>query len=157
MTFNYYCLTIRKCSGVKTHKQALRVLNYYEHIINNIKMNETTHVEYHFEVEGLLRERKNVHIHAMIKAKQTPTIKRTKGFSVCLEKCRSQQAWNVYITKRPWSKQMILDLFQIPISPLETEPKVELKKSDEDIRDLPNYVDEDLIEGAPNYQEHIRK
>lgn len=109
---NYYCFTMRKCTPVKTHKQAVRVISDYEYYLQKMKiLDEGMHIEYHYECVDKLNGSYNVHLHAMLK---TPNkyirIEQKKGFSIRCEQVRCKQAWNLYITKSHTTKDEILNM-----------------------------------------------
>lgn len=107
-----YCLTIRKCTPVKTLSSLDRLLLFYEAYINKLKKEDVKlHIEYHYETVIKQNGGHNVHVHAMLKTPNTPHVIYKKGYSTRLERCKSQQAWQTYITKNNNTKQNIRDLF----------------------------------------------
>lgn len=94
----YYCLTLRKCTPIKTVKQLDRVIADYEYYIKNIAANAELQVESHLECVDK-KTGYNVHLHAMIKTPIKLHAKQKKGFSIRLEECKSKAAWQCYITK----------------------------------------------------------
>lgn len=115
----YYAFTMRKNSGVKTVKAALREFDVYERYMENLKVlnkTEIKHIRYHYENKYMGNGRWNLHVHAMIKTYKfniAPPLRRTyrKGYQIDLEQCRSRIAWQAYITKDTdrGSKEFILD------------------------------------------------
>ena len=107
-----YCLTIRKCTPVKTLASLDRLCSFYEAYISKLKREDVKlHIEYHYENVIKQNGGHNVHVHAMLKTPNTPHVLYKKGYSVKLELCKSQQAWQTYITKNNSTKQSIRDLF----------------------------------------------
>lgn len=120
---NYYCLTIRKCTPCKNAKQAERCFREYEYIISCIrKDHEDAHIEYHYECIEKNNGTYNIHLHGMIKTKVDQMYMNSrKGYSIRLERTRSRQAWEVYITKGPMRKRDILDhiiMMELPPEPI---------------------------------------
>lgn len=126
---NYYCLTIRKCTPCKNAKQAERCFRDYEYIMKGIKRHyEDAHLEYHYECVEKKNGTYNIHLHGMIKTgKQEMYMKSRKGYSIRLERTRSRQAWQIYITKRPITKEYIMEHIMLneappePISDVDTD------------------------------------
>lgn len=105
----YYCLTIRKCTPIRTYKQCQRLFNDYENILKYLKRkDETMHIEYHYECVIKKNGKYNIHLHAMLKTRNGPPRMYKQGFSILMESCRSNAAWTKYITKQPMTKADIM-------------------------------------------------
>lgn len=111
---NYYCFTMRKCSGVSTYKQAVRVIDEYERYIINMKTtDEQLYVNYHYEVTPMKKGKFNLHLHAMLRTPNDEPYQYPKrGFKILIEGVRSRIAWDIYITKQRLSKRDILSHFK---------------------------------------------
>lgn len=107
----YYCLTVRKCSNVKTVKSIDSTLEVYDTVIKYIKsLSETTHIEYHYEYTVPKQGQYNLHFHSMIKTDVPIYLKGKKGYTFKLEEVRSKAAWQAYITKHAYTKEDIKKL-----------------------------------------------
>lgn len=109
----YYCLTIRRCTPVKTESVLQKTVEFYEAYMRRLKDNDPRmELEYHYENVLKKNGSNNVHVHAMIKAAGTPHITYKKGYSIKLEKCGSATAWRTYITKSQITKEDILNIYK---------------------------------------------
>jgi len=162
--FDYYCLTVRKCSNVKTYKQAERVLKDYDYYIKSLQKNtDILDVTVHHEVKMNLKKHFNIHIHCTIKVEYNADIfcKPKKGFSIRLERVKSLRRWNSYVGKQNISRSDILLFVQRNLTPpivphIEDDPVII-----QNTPYVPNSEDleafEEFIQNAPNYREHIKK
>lgn len=133
----YFAFTMRKNSGVKTIKSAIRTFNYYEYYIKGLEKNNNEiikKIDYYFENKYMGNGRWNLHVHAIIKTnkfKSLPSIKYKykKGFQILIELCWSKKGWKKYITKsvKYGSKEYILNEIETNIDKVKNNS--ELKTS----------------------------
>lgn len=115
---NYYCLTIRKCTPIKTVKQLDRVLKDYDYYLQCLRKRDVSmKVESHLECVDK-KQGYNVHMHCMIKTPATIFAVQKRGFSIKLEKCNSKIAWKIYISKQKITehdiRQHMYDMLEPP-------------------------------------------
>lgn len=99
----YYALTIRKPSGTRTLAQANRVFDDIEFYFRSLKKKRADmDIRFHYECVEHLNGHLNIHAHAFVCSRKTvdyTEVTFKKPYRVFFEECRSQLAWNVYITK----------------------------------------------------------
>lgn len=127
----YYCLTIRKCTPTKKLGSLNAVLDVYESYVKYLKRRYSDmHIEYHYE-NVVKKTGNNVHMHCMIKTESLYSIFMSGkvGYSIRLERCKSAQAWQTYITKTSRNREEIYELIK---TLSEVTPSVEAtEQSDE--------------------------
>ena len=112
----YYALTLRKTVPVKDTDQAERAVKSYYSIITYMKQ-RYPHLDIRPTLETVpkLNGKHNVHLHAMIKSERKilksmfPT---SKGIHLYMESCKSEIAWNAYISKDDIGEQDVYDLIE---------------------------------------------
>lgn len=106
----YYCLTIRKCTPVKTSVSLRSVLNVYESYMRYLKQHYLdANIQYHYE-NVTKKSGFNVHLHCMIKYPRLGIfMSGKKGYSIRLERCKSPMAWQTYISKNPYTKSEMIE------------------------------------------------
>lgn len=112
----YYCFTIRKCSNVKTVKTLPLLFKVYDSYVKFIKnLHPSVHIEYHYEYTVPASGQYNLHLHSIIKSKIElyPKLKQKRGYSLKFEKAKNETAWNLYITKKPYTQKEITQLVTI--------------------------------------------
>lgn len=167
--YDYYCLTIRKCSNVKTYKSAERVLNDYDYYLNNLKSTQgIKELSINYEVKMNMKKQFNIHVHCTLKVRRDDQVYASpkKGWSIRLELCKSLRRWTSYVGKQRISRGDILLYVKRNLGPANTpQDNVCLKKSADNNEVKGEYIPtaedlnlfEEYIRDAPNYAEHIRK
>lgn len=162
--FDYYALTIRKCSNVKTYKQSERVLNDYDYYLNQLKKNTgINHIDIHYEVKMNMKKHFNIHVHCTLTVDFDADIycKPKKGFSIRLERVKSLTRWKSYIGKQKICKADILLFVKCNLGHPSIVPQVDSEVHIMKEPYIPNSEDlsafEEFIRDAPNYQVHIKE
>lgn len=169
-SYDYYCLTIRKCTSAKTYKQAERVLKDYDYYINNLdKSIDIEDISSHYEVKMNLKKQFNIHVHCTIKVTKDKQVyvSPKKGWSLRLELCKSLKRWSSYVGKQRISRSDILLYVKRNLDPPEILPTNAPSEADQLAAsehfaslitpECRQEMYEDYIEDASNYDEPIRK
>lgn len=110
----YYCLTLRKCSPIRSHQVDRLIKSYHSYIKNMQKDDEKLEIDFHYEVETKKNGKYNVHIHGMFR---TPNAfikaKPKRGYSIRVERIKSKMAWIAYMTKKPYTSKEIKEYIRM--------------------------------------------
>lgn len=137
----YYAFTLRPLKGTIEDKiESLMV--HMQYLDTQYKHIDLTH---HYEIVEKENGNHNVHVHGMIKTPRKLLKKMLHpgaGFHFWIDACKSELAWNVYITKQNFHPQELLHKYRSCMGPerslgiSEEESDIVTQSDDEDTNKL---------------------